>query len=215
MPAKTTFQINTWTSDFGRTYTDKNARTVEAMSQAFKELLGISRLELNQCFLGHLDRKLRILEVGCNVGVQLQALQQMGFSELYGIEIQSYAVEMSKEKTRGIQIIQGSGLDIPFKDGFFDLVYTSGVLIHVAPDEVKTVMSEMHRCASRFIWGYEYWAPEWTALEYKSRQNLMWKTDYPRLFLEYFSDLRVVKEEKYQYIGGHEVDVMYLLEKMK
>jgi len=60
----------------------------------------------------------------------------MGFTNLYGIELQWYAVEKAKEYTKGINIIQGSGFDIPFKDGYFDLVITNGVLIHIAPKKI-------------------------------------------------------------------------------
>lgn len=57
--------------------------------------------------------------------MQLKCLQEMGFTNLYGVELQAYAVQRSKEFTEGINIIQGSGFDVPFKDGFFDLVCTN------------------------------------------------------------------------------------------
>ena len=41
-----------------------------------------------------------------------------------------YAVEKGKENTKGINIIQGSAFDLPYKDNYFDLVCTNGVLIH-------------------------------------------------------------------------------------
>ena len=42
--------------------------------------------ELNQRFLADIPRNARILEVGCNEGNQLCALQEMGFQNLYWIE---------------------------------------------------------------------------------------------------------------------------------
>lgn len=51
---------------------------------------------MNTLFLGDLDRSLRILEVGANVGFQLALLQRMGFCNLYGIELQPYAVERAR-----------------------------------------------------------------------------------------------------------------------
>jgi len=68
----------------------------------------------------------RILEVGCNVGNQLRMLQRMGFNNLYGIELQQYAIEKAKALTKRINIIHGVADDIPFKDGYFDMVFTSG-----------------------------------------------------------------------------------------
>ena len=71
-------------------------------------------------FLGNFDRSIRILEVGSNVGSQLNGLQKIGFKNLYGIEIQQSAVEISKQNTTNINIIKGSAFDIPFKDSYFN-----------------------------------------------------------------------------------------------
>ena len=40
----------------------------------------------------------------------------MGFTDLYGIELQKYAVEKAKANTEYINIIQDSPFDIPYKD---------------------------------------------------------------------------------------------------
>lgn len=50
----------------------------------------------------------------------------MGFNNLYGIEINNYAIELSKSRTNNINIIQGYAFGIPFKDEYFNLVFTSG-----------------------------------------------------------------------------------------
>jgi len=46
-------------------------------------------------------------------------------------------VERSKQNLKNIDILQGSAFDVPFKDGFFDLVFTSGVLIHLASGDIR------------------------------------------------------------------------------
>jgi len=91
----------------------------------------------------------------------------MGFQTLYGIELQEYAVEISKSRTKHINIIQGSAFDIPFKDNFFDLVFTSGLLIHIAPSDVEQILREIHRCTKKYIWGSEYFADSYTQVEYR------------------------------------------------
>lgn len=53
-----------------------------------------------------------------NIGNQLLCLQNAGFNNLYSIELQPYAVELSKSRAEGINIIQGSAFYIPFKDDF-------------------------------------------------------------------------------------------------
>jgi len=136
----------------------------------------------------------RVLEVGCNVGNQLLLLKEMGYTNLWGIELQDYAVEIARKRTSGINIVKGSAFDIPYKDAFFDLVFTSGVLI--------------------YIWGFEYYSPDgYQMINYRGENDLLWKTDFAELFLDRFTDLRLVRKEVLPYRSNDNLDIMYLLEK--
>jgi len=179
-----------WRGEFGRAYTDRNAWSVGEMEEKYRHTYGLTRTEMNRRQLDHLDRNLRILEVGANVGNQLLCLQQMGFTSLYGIELQDYAVELAKQRTRHINLITGVAHDLPFKDRYFDLVFTSGVLIHIAPTEIVAVLREIHRCTRRYIWGFEYFAECYTEVNYRGHDGLLWKTDFARFYLDTFADLR-------------------------
>ena len=132
-----TLQLAKWTSTFGREYTDRNPASLGVVEKLYKKTYGLTRTTLNELFLDKTDRSAKVLEVGSNIGNQLLILQKMGFKDLYGIEPMDYAVELSKKKTRGINIIKGDACDIPFKDEYFDLVFTSGVLIHINPKDIK------------------------------------------------------------------------------
>ena len=156
---------------------------------------------------------MRILEVGSNVGNQLLCLQRMGFGALYGIELQSYAVEISKSKSKNINIIQGEASDIPFKDGYFDMVFTSGVLIHIAPKNLQDVLGEIHRCTKKYIFGFEYYSDETKEIAYRGNSDLLWKADFAGKYLGLFDDLALAKEERIKYLGNENVDEMFLLKK--
>jgi len=205
--SKITKQMEKWAGEFGKEYTDRNALTLEEMERLYQKNYGVTRTEMNLEFIGDLGRSIRILEVGSNIGNQLLCLQNMGFQTLYGIELQEYAVEISKSRTKHINIIQGSAFDIPFKDNFFDLVFTSGLLIHIAPSDVEQILREIHRCTKKYIWGSEYFADSYTHTE------LLWKTNFVKLYLDTFPDLRIVKEKRYKYLDNDNVDSMFLLEK--
>jgi pseudaminic acid biosynthesis-associated methylase len=207
-------QIQNWTGSFGREYTDRNALSLEEMEAMYESRYGLTRTELNERFLAEVDRSSRILEVGSNIGNQLLCLQQMGFQSLYGIEVQGYAVELSKCRTSHINIIEGSAFDIPYKDSYFDLVFTSGVLIHLHPSDVAEAMKEIHRCTKWYIWGFEYYAEKYTPVSYRGHENLLWKTDFARLYLENFDDVQLVKEERLQHLDSNNVDSMFLLRKI-
>ena len=206
-----THQIEVWSDQFGREYTDRNAFTVEELNKDYFECFGLSRVEMNISFLDSLPLSTRILEIGCNVGNQLRCLQHMGFENLYGIEVQWYAVEKAKELTPRSNILQGSAFDIPFRDGFFDLVFTSGLLIHISPTDILQVLREIRRCTRKYIWGFEYFADSYTDVNYRGHGSLLWKTNFANLFLHSFSDLRLIKRQKFS--SGNNVDEMFLLEK--
>ena len=210
---KTTEQMAEWQGVFGKEYTDRNALTLDEMEDLYGKNYGVTRTDLNRRFLGAMDHSIRILEVGCNIGNQLLCLQRMGFQNLYGIELQPYAVELSKSRTRHINIIQGSAFDIPFKGGYFDLVFTSGLLIHIHPSDIVEVIKEICRCTKRHIWGIESYADGFMKVNYRWHDNLMWKNDYARLYLDLFNDLELVKEERLKYLDSDNIDSMFLIRK--
>jgi pseudaminic acid biosynthesis-associated methylase len=172
---------------------------------------GVTRVEINDRFLKDVPRDARILEVGCNIGTQLLCLQQMGFSNLHGIEIQSYALDRAKERLPGAVLTQASALEIPYPDQSFDLVFTSGVLIHVAPTDLPIALAEIHRCARTWIWGFEYYAPQTTEVVYRGHDSLLWKTDFAQAYQQQFDDLELVREERFRYLDNENVDTAFLL----
>ncbi len=211
-----TQQEQFWAGDFGQQYTDRNTRDPQEWDAFYRQILGLTKTDMNAQFIGDLPRDARILEVGCNTGMQLVGLQNMGFTNLYGVELQPYAVEKAKQHTSGINIIQGSGFDLPFRDGFFDVVCTNGVLIHIAPNDLPRIMGEMVRCSRRYIWGYEYYNSELTEIRYRGNEGFLWKADYAAVFEQHFPELHVVKRALFPYVDATEqgnVDSMYLLEK--
>jgi pseudaminic acid biosynthesis-associated methylase len=209
-------QVEAWSSKFGVDYTKRNDMTIGEMDIMYWKMYGVKRSEMNEKFLGRMDRDMRILEVGANIGLQLQFLKLMGFGNLYGIEISTYAIELAKLRTKNVNIIYGNALDIPFKDNFFDLVFTSGVLIHINPDSLKTVMQEIYRCSKKYIWGMEYFADKLTQIEYRQADqtnDLLWKGNYPQLYCDQFNDLKVDKIKKYKVVETKYEDIMFLLRK--
>lgn len=212
-----TQQTNFWSGDFGKEYTDRNTlENFQKWDEWYINNFGISRLDMFEKMFEKIDKSAKILEVGCNTGQQLIALQKMGFENLYGIELQSYAVEKSKVISKGLNIIQGSAFDIPFKDNYFDLVMTNGVLIHISPDDINKAISEIVRCSSKYISGFEYYADESQEVKYRGNEGYLWKMNYSKQYQIVFPDLKVIKEIKYPYIINSElgnIDNFFLLEK--
>jgi pseudaminic acid biosynthesis-associated methylase len=209
--SRETEQIGTWTGDFGRQYTDRNAYGPAQLDELYQRNYGIARSEINQRFLESVPRSARILEVGCNMGNQLVLLRQMGFENLYGIEIQGYALDRAKERLPQAELTQASAFAIPYPDSYFHLVFTSGVLIHIAPADLPVALVEIHRSTKQWIWGFEYYAPQPTEIAYRGHDSLLWKADFARSYLQQFQDLELLREDRLHYLDGENVDAAFLL----
>lgn len=211
-----TIQDDLWSGDFGQEYTKRNIFGAEELDKFYIRNYGISRTKLNEEFLDRLNLH-RILEVGCNVGDQLILLEKMKYNDLWGIELQDYAVDIALKRVSSvnINIIKGSALDIPYKNNFFDLVFTSGLLVHISPDDIGNVLDEIYRCTNRYIWGFEYYTQNgYQMINYRGKDNVLWKTDFSKLFLDKFSDLRLVRKRIIKYKDNDNLDIMYLLKKV-
>lgn len=208
-----TIQIKKWSSQFGKTYTDRCKASLEELEQLSRRLFGVTRTEMNKDFLGDLNRSISVLEVGTNIGNQLGLLQKIGFNNLDGIDPQGYALEIAKQKFPDINFVQASAFDIPFSDNSFDLIFTSNVLIHIAPKDLSMAMKEIYRCSKKYIWGFEYYAEAMTMIPYRGNNQLLWKGDHVAEYLKLFSDLKILKQKVYKYTDSDNQDKMFLLAK--
>jgi pseudaminic acid biosynthesis-associated methylase len=202
-------QIEFWKGEFGDEYTERNSGEWDNF---YKEQWGVTRTELNEEFLKDMDKNLVILEFGCNRANQLLILKKQGFTNLWGLEINKKAAKLARKDT-DLNIIEASALDVPFKDNSFDLVFTSGVLIHIAPENLKKIMSEMYRVSKKHIWCFEYFSEKCEEIEYRGNKNRLWKNDFKSEFLKLFPDLKVVKKKIIKYLNSDNEDMMFLLEK--
>ena len=81
-------------------------------------------------------RPLRVLDVGCGVGAQLEAVREAlgGNIETHGIELGERAADMAE--SRGHKVHRGRFEELELPEGHFDVVYSIHVIEHVErPDE--------------------------------------------------------------------------------
>lgn len=210
---KMTAQEKFWSADFGKEYNRRNRFTPEGTDRYYEENFGVTKSEMNSQFIGRL-RLEKVLEAGCNVGVQLAHLKKTAkIGEFFGIDIQQDAVEKARKNVPFANVVKGSLLDIPFKDGFFDMVFTCGVLIHIAPKDLLSAMAEIVRCSKKYVWGFEYYSQKASEIEYRGHKGYLWKNDFARLYLDNFPELSLVKEKRFRYVKSDNEDTMFLLKK--
>jgi len=177
-------QLDAWTGSFGRAYLER-CGTVKA-----------AELEGRRAGLATVLRELpeppaSILEVGTNVGLNLIALSELTEAELHGVEPFKEAYDRLRENLgdRLASSYNQSGFDLPYEDNSIDFVFTSGVLIHVAPERLGEIVSEIVRVSRRWVWCNEYFAKQLEQLSYRGKAGLLWKRDFGRFYMEQHPNL--------------------------
>ena len=117
-------QTAVWKSDFGREYSDRNTFDTEALDRLYRTNYGVLRTDINENSLRGIEKTASFLEVGCNTGNQLVLLRQMGYSNLSGVELQPYALEIARRRLPGVSLKAGSALTLPHGASSFDVVFT-------------------------------------------------------------------------------------------
>ncbi len=170
-----------WRGEFGRSYTDRNCHE-GTNSGVFHRTL-CDRL-----------RARRILEVGCNVGLNLSRLVSEESLEVWGIDVNDYALLEAKKRLPHARFALASASQLPFPDGAFDLTFTCGVLIHIPPHLLEKTMGEVHRTSCRYIWCGEYYSENPEEITYQGRGGLLFKRDFGADYLRAFPGLRMVEK---------------------
>ena len=155
-------QLEIWNGKFGVEYTDRSSVDIGARQKAFKKLLKGLPVE-------------NVLEVGCGKGDNITALKKLGY-EVKGVEPLPYA--LNKARDSGHEVVQGSCFSIPFPDKEFDLTFTAGVLMHVAPEDKASAVKELWRVTKSYLLVIEYYAPEEKSINYRGNKELLWLRDY-------------------------------------
>jgi len=127
------------------------------------------------------------LEVGCNIGRNLDQLSLLDPTlKSSVIEINPKAFEFVQSRHLLQKAFCGPAQEASFPKASFELVFTSGVLIHVPPADLLDVMTKMHDWSSRYIVIAEYFNRTPVSIEYQGRPNLLFKRDFGAMFADNF-----------------------------
>jgi len=194
-------QLALWRSEFGRAYTERNDHDKPERVEAWRQLLaGI--------------RPRRVLEVGCNIGWNLVYLDRLGVGTLYGVEPQTEAIAQARARRPDLHLLAGTAFDLPLRDRFCDLVFTSGVLIHIAPDALGRALDEIYRVSRRWIAAIEYDAPTEQEVVYRGHAGALWKRNHGAAWKVRYPDLRLVRRIELGAELGYDDCTAYLFEKL-
>jgi len=206
------YQREFWAGEFGHSFIDRR-NSLDKINSYYEEKTGISISQIFNNFFSRIDRHSKILELGCNIGLNLSILQKMGFFNLHGLEINKKAFEIALTNNPAITFINSSIESYEPKEEKYDVVFTAFVLQHQNPLVLDYIVQKIIRLTNKYIFGLEYYSDKLTAINYRGHSNVMWKQNFPLLFLKASKNIKMVKEEKFYYKNENLCDVGYLLMK--
>lgn len=133
-----------------------------------------------------------VLELGCNIGINLQALKGLlPKAQLAAVEINVKAYEYVRTSKPWVDIRNQSLLqgDLNIKA---DLVFTSGVLIHIAPASLARAYESMYESSNKYIAVCEYYNPTPVEVEYRGYKKRLFKRDFAGDLMDKYPDLSLL-----------------------
>ena len=170
-----------WMDTFGTEYIDRNKL----------EKLLPANINLFAKILSKCSQISSVLELGCNIGANLKALELLSPQiKLNGVEINKNAVSLARGEFPGSNIVEQSiiePLNCPS-----DLVFTKTVLIHISPEKLVNVYKNLYENALKYIFVAEYYNPNPIDVLYRGHKDKLFKRDFCGELLDRYPSLKLV-----------------------
>ena len=136
----------------------------------------------------HLQNIKTVIELGSNIGRNLIALNRL-LPDAYfsACDVSSPALQSLALALPQVQVFNSSIQDLEIPDESHDLVFTSGVLIHIHPNSLYEVLEKAFVLSRRYILFIEYFSDKTENVRYKDRDDLLWKSDFGKIFYANFA----------------------------
>lgn len=171
-----------WAGQFGNDYMARNQ----------SEQLLAGNLAFFSKVLARTEGVASILEMGANIGMNLRALSPLlPQARLNAIEINPQAAAVLRDLPFVNDVYEGSILNYA-SDQPFDLVFTKGVLIHLAPEMLPEVYDNMVEASSRYVLIAEYYNPSPAEIPYRGHSNKMFKRDFAGELMDRHPNMKLI-----------------------
>lgn len=142
-------------------------------------------------------------EFGCNAGWNLSAIRR-SYPDVYvsGNDINEQAITQAIDA--GLE-----GIFVGSKCCRAELVFTAGVLIHVAPNDLESIMRHIVDASYRYVLAVEYESEQEEEVEYRGHAGKLWRRPFGKLYEEL--GLKLIGREGN--VDGFDKCTAWLLEK--
>ena len=181
-----------WHSDYADEYIKRNSHFDEEIGATAWQKMLVSTSGINS-----------ILELGSNIGRNIGMLNKvLPEAKKSIIELSPIPYQIVKNKYDLEYAVNSSILNSDLEAVQFDMVFTSGVLIHVEPSDLLKTMQKMFDYSSKYILICEMFSRVPRTVNYKKSNDLLFTRDFGRYFLENFPCSVV----DYGFLWGHYFD---------
>jgi pseudaminic acid biosynthesis-associated methylase len=177
-----TDQEKFWEGEFGNDYISRNKsdQLLAANLSLFSDILQKT---------GPIDS---VLELGCNVGMNLMALEMLSpETSICGVDINKSAIEELKEHKPNYELHTQSIID-SLDIHSADLSFTKGVLIHINPEKLNDVYENLYSKSNKYICINEYYNPSPVTINYRGHDDRLFKRDFCGDMMDKYNDLKLV-----------------------
>lgn len=179
-----TKQLTYWENDFGNEYIKRNSDLAffKRRRPFFAKLLN-KYTEIRS-----------VLEVGPNIGGNLFVLQQIDpHLRLFGLEPNHAAIAKARSLVPTSTFIESSVFNLRKKVNY-DLVFTAGVLIHIANQDLENALRAMYRVSSKYLLTVEYYSEKRQTVHYRGLTDALFKRPYDQEWLRVYPRLTLLEQ---------------------
>jgi pseudaminic acid biosynthesis-associated methylase len=159
-----------WKGDFGDAYTKRNRVDWRARIPFWSEIIDKTGAR-------------SVYEVGCNAGWNLSAIKIASnnrFIRVSGEDVNRDALDQADSAGLVVTLADQEAIRQPP----YELVFTAGVLIHIAPQDLQAFMQRIVDASCDYVLAVEYEDDTETEVEYRGHSGKLWKRPYGKLYQE-------------------------------
>lgn len=188
-----------WAGAFGTDYTQRNDYDWRQRLPFWRRMVDATDAE-------------SFLEVGCNTGANLKCLRELvPGGAMSGVDVNEAALDQAQAAALDVVSCEARNVADFFGPRCAGLAFTCGVLIHIPPEDLATVMRAIVETSAGHVLAVEYPAHEEQEVVYRGHAGKLWKRDYGRLYQDL--GLRLAETGQVDARDGFDDCAYWLLEK--